>query len=37
MEDNVELMVAMGPVATVKHIKSPVRVLAPLANKLQVY
>ena len=36
MEDSVELMVAMGPVATVKHIESPVRILAPVSKEVNV-
>ena len=36
MEDAVELMVAMGPVATVQHIESPVRILAPVSKEVNV-
>ena len=36
MEDSVELMVAMGPVATVRHIESPVRILAPVSKEVDV-
>ena len=36
MEDSVELMVAMGPVARVKHIESPVRILAPVSKEVDV-
>ena len=36
MEDSVELMVAMGPVATVKHIESPIRILAPVSKEVDV-
>ncbi len=36
IEDSVELMVALGPVAKVKHIKSPIRILAPLVHELEV-
>ena len=36
MEDSVELMVAMGPVARVGHIESPVRILAPVSKEVDV-
>ena len=36
LEDSVELMVAMGPVATVRHIESPVRILAPVSKEVDV-
>lgn len=36
MEDRVDLMIALAPVAKVAHVKSPIRFLAPFTKELQV-
>ena len=36
MEDHVAVMVALGPVAHVEHVKSPIRILAPFATEFDV-
>ena len=36
MDETVEMMIAMGPVAKVQHIMSPLRLLAPLTKEIQV-
>lgn len=36
MEDHVTVMVAMGPVAHVEHVKGPIRLLAPFATEFEV-
>ena len=36
MEDHVAVMIALGPVAHVEHVRSPIRLLAPFATEFDV-
>ena len=36
LADKIALMIAMGPVAKVKHIKGPIRLLTPFTHEIEV-